>query len=534
MGNPGRRVAIVVPLERSEQLDQFSPFFIMPRYGPMAIATKLKNCGYELRVFSEFARSNIDYDYVLSSDYICFSLMSFCATKGYAIADEIRKKVDKPIIFGGCHASVLPEDCLEHCDYVVRNEGEETLVDLLDAIQKGSDLRSVRGISYKDENGAMFHNQAREFMQDIDYPVDMTLLHDYEPTDLDPLEQYVKYGSVVYHPLQTSRGCPHNCAFCHTPRDLGTRYRMKSIDTVITDIRNARSKVFIFVDTDFTLNRVRTKQLLERMIKEFDGKLHITAFSRIEVSQDVELLTLMKRAGVKLLYLGIESIDEDTLRAYNKGQDFRKIDECVGVIHSCGIHTIATFMFGSDHDTAQTLEETVDYAIEKGFSNIALFPVYDFPTQARVIQAPQMFPDNRFIHNDWRFFNANFVIHYPKRMKPSTLQRGIMDGYLKFHSWRRALFPRYWFLGLPLLLARPLRFYPRHYPGIHFLVDEEVFGLLGRRLFLLRPIMKTMRKYVRVLERFEEGLYDEDERLIEEKLPRIEDLCPERRISLGP
>ncbi|MHC4179346.1 MAG: cobalamin-dependent protein, partial [Planctomycetota bacterium] len=144
-----KRIAIISPLEEHPPLEGFSRIVNLPRYGTTCIATVLRDAGYEVRAFSEFVRCEVDWDYVFSADYVCFSLLSFCSHRGYDMADRIRTKTSVPIVFGGSHPSVLPTDCLGHCDYVVRNEGEGTILELLGALERGAGVEDILGISYR-------------------------------------------------------------------------------------------------------------------------------------------------------------------------------------------------------------------------------------------------------------------------------------------------------------------------------------------------------------------------------------------------
>jgi anaerobic magnesium-protoporphyrin IX monomethyl ester cyclase len=493
-----RTVAVISPLEQNPPLEGFSRLINLPRYGTTSVATALKEAGYRVRVFSEFVRSSIDWDFVLEADYVCFGLLSYCALRGYDMAAMIRARSRAPIIFGGSHASVLPEDCLRYCDYAIRNEGEETCVELLRRLDRGESVEDLQGISYRDAEGRIVHNPDRPFMKDIDLVPDPSLDENYRPiSPFDVAKNFLLHRRFVINAqiLQTSRGCPHQCTFCFGRVELGSQYRLRSIDSVITDIKRKieylESNWFYVVDNEFTVNRKRTRELLERMIREFGpGGLRMLIFARIEVSKDEELLDLMKRAGVYRIYLGIESVNDSTLSEYHKRQTIRDIEASIETIYRHGLEVFASLVLGGEHDTAETIRDTFTFLIRNRVHAICMLSLYDFPTKEKCLGVRQVMPDNRFIHHDWRFYNGNFVIHYPRRMRPSTLQREMIEGTRRFYSRGR------------------------------------VFGQLirGRTDYLaqfqsLKPVLETMRRYAHVLERYERGLYDKDDVLIEEKLP---------------
>jgi radical SAM superfamily enzyme YgiQ (UPF0313 family) len=499
MSSEEKRVALISPLEESPPLEGFSRIMNLPRYGTTSVATAIRDAGYEVRVFSEYVRSEIDWDYVLDADYVCFGTLSSSSLKAYEMADLIKLKRQIPVIFGGSHASVLAEDCLGHCDYVVRNEGEAAVLELLKTLDDGRNVGDIKGISYKDEHGRIIHNPDREFMTDIDRVPDISLVENYRPISfMDNVRYYLrkKRFHVNAQILQTSRGCPNKCSFCFGRVELGSKYRMRSIESIIRDIKNKikilKTTWFYVVDNEFTINRKRTRELLNRLIEEFGGRLQLLVFARIEICQDEELLELMKKAGVYRIYLGIESINDNSLKEYNKRQTLDDIKKSIRTIYSYGLEIFASLVLGSDQDTKQSIRDTFTFLVKYNVHAICVLSIYDFPYKEKTLGIPQVFPDNRFIHNDWRFYNGNFVIHYPKQMKPSTLQQELINGTRRFYSKMRRL------------------------KALFFKGKIDYFT----QVYSLKPVLETMDKYMACLKKYEHGLYDENEILIEEKLPK--------------
>jgi radical SAM superfamily enzyme YgiQ (UPF0313 family) len=482
-----------------------SALYIMPRYGTIAIATTLKNAGYEVRVFSEFIRAGIDWDYVYRSDFICFALMTFSAKRGYQLAQEIKEKTAVPIIFGGAHPTVLPEECLQYCDYVVRGEGDATIIELLDCLKNGRPVNAAAGISFRGPGGKIIHNPKREFLKNIDVPQDVSLLQGY-----GEIEGKIYGGNPAVHlqVIQTSRGCPFNCKFCVAPEELGTNYRTKSIATVLNDMENGiavtKSKSFMIVDNEFTIKKKRTGDLLKAIIEKYGDSLNLIVFARTEIGRQPQILKLMKEAGVKMLFLGIESVNEDTLKFYKKRQTLEEVKRNVRHIHAAGIHTMGSTILGSDYDTLEKIRNSADFFIENDFNHAHFYSLYEIPTKQKILGLEQIFPDNRFIHHDWRFFSSAFVIHYPKYMKPSTLQKIIIENYNTFYSIKRRS------------VEDPLK--------------GTAFGRGLFKLFMVNPEMRVAEKYIPFLQELEAGLYDGNEHLIESRLPKYD--VPVRHIPL--
>ncbi|MCC6555769.1 MAG: B12-binding domain-containing radical SAM protein [Polyangiaceae bacterium] len=484
-------VAIINPHE--PHFDRLSTLFVMPRYGTIAIGTALKNAGYEVRVFCEYIRGEVDWDFVRRADYVCVALMTFCAARGYEVAQELRRVTRAPIIFGGAHPTVLPEECLEYCDYAVRGEGEATLLELLARLSAGAPVTDVAGLSYRDPSRGFVHNPRREFMEEIDVPQDVEVLDGYGTSR----ERFSgRIPAMHLQVVQTSRGCPFNCKFCVAPQELGLRYRTKSNETVLRDIANSMattgSRTFMLVDNELTVNRKRVVGLLQSIIDRYGDTLDLVVFARTEVGQEPEILALMKRAGVKILFVGVESVSDETLRFFSKKQTLESVRRNVANIHAAGIHTMGSTILGTDHDTPDSIRNTADFFIENDFYHAHFYSFYEIPTKQRILGLPQLLPDTRFVHHDWRFYNSAYVIHYPKNMKPSTLQRIIIANYEKFYALHRKA-------------ADPLK--------------GTAYGRTAMKLFMINPELKLARQYIPFLEEMEDGLYDERERLIEDRLP---------------
>jgi radical SAM superfamily enzyme YgiQ (UPF0313 family) len=232
------------------------------------------------------------------------------------------------------------------------------------------------------------------------------------------------------------------------------------------------------VDREFTL---RCLEALWEVTSEYDLEYYI--FTRIETAQDAEFMRKMRALGVGVVFLGIESIDDSTLRLYAKGQSRQDIVEAVNVCRQVGMGILGFFVLGADTDTSDVVARSVEFAVENELQNVGLFSLYDFPYQTERMGFPQMIPNNRFIHHDWRFYNSNFVLHFPMRMKPSQLQQGIVDGYRQFDQSKC--------------------------PSA---------GDTDRVPYVERRILKTMEAYCEYLRSVEDSFYDSQDRLVESKL----------------
>jgi len=463
-------------------------FNLMPLFGPLLISTILKNHGYEVKYFDEEIEP-LNWDYIFNSDAVGFFVKSVMVSTTMKYCERIRAhNPQTPIFMGGTHPSEIPEDTLRFADYVVRKEGDETVPDLIDALQTGRDLSTVAGLSYM-QNGKIIHNPARPFVKDIDIIPNMSLIHGFEN---EARRKGRLKADEVINLIQASRGCPFTCSFCYGIRQLGVGYRMRSSDSLIEEIKYrmdfSNSKRFLFVDNHFSADPKFTRALLTRIKDEGIHFSWCMVFVRIEIYKHEDILQLMEDVGITDLYIGLESFNNPSLSAYNKHQNRDQMIEALGVIRKHNIRTTGGFIYGVDTDTLETCRETVDAALKYGVQYISTLSLMEFPN----ISGTGLIPTNRQIIRDYDYCSAYFVSHFPKNMRPSVLQRTILRSLSKFYTLK--------FLEDILTL--------------NFREIRNKISSIPTALQMSKPWME----HVTYLEAIEQGLYDEKDRLIEEKL----------------
>ena len=460
---------------------------VFPEYGMPLVATLIRDLGYDVRAYVEHI-GPIQWDWVMEADVVCFHAFSSTMPKTIEFIKKIKAVRPKvPIIIGGTHASVMVEDTLQYCDVVVKQEGDETLPEVFERWKNDHDLSKVLGVGYWD-NGVVKQNPDRPFTQEFETIPDLELIHGYMDW---PRWKLLLKKKMRWQVLQTTRGCPWNCSFCIAPRELGRGYRLRSIDSVIADIKYQQklvgTKYFFIVDNHFTVNRERTKELLNRIIEEKVDWYGI-CFTRIEVAYDEEILRLLKQAQVNTLYVGLESFDNRVLKGLNKKQGHETIRKNLRTIKAHKLRVLGSFVLGSDEDTVESIRTTFDAAIEEDLDYVALFPLSGYPEH----NAPSI-PLNRFFTPTWDRLDGTFVIFLPKNMRPSTLQREINRAYRKFY-------------GPKQILRR--------------MVKGDFFAGLKRMAYYYWAweISRSTADWAKYLESIEGQYYDENDHLIEEKL----------------
>jgi len=359
-----------------------------------------------------------DWDELKKADLIGISSITSTAPRAFQLARKFRG-LGIPVVMGGPHSTFLPEESLEYADYVVRGEGEETIVELVEHLESGRPLDSVPGLSFR-KGDAIVHNPDRPLVADLDSAPapDFSLVHRWE-----------KRARV---PIATSRGCPFGCRFCSVIQMFGRQYRFKSIDRVMEEIRNVAGKDthIFFVDDNFAAHKERTKSLLRRIIAE-GLKIEWSAQVRTDVAKDDELLDLMSRAGCFMVYVGFESINPRTLSLYNKHQNLDDITNCIRKLHNVSIRIHGMFVFGGDTDDMETIRSTEKFASRLNINSIQFMMLTPLPGTPVFDELARQ---GRIIHTHWAKYDAHHAVFEPKLMTAFELHTETLKAMARFYS----------------------------------------------------------------------------------------------------
>jgi len=461
-------------------------------WGLPLLGTILKQHGYDVRVFFEIVKP-IDWEFVYSSQVVCFQTRACTAHRTFDLIKRIKANNNQVVtVIGGTLPTCLPEEMLRRCDFVGRQEGDETLPDLLNALASERDLRQVPGISYKIDENRYIHTPNRPIAQDIDTVPDLSLVHGWHELHHWKL---LLQGKLQTQIVQTSRGCPLNCSFCIAPKmyNPGT-YRVRSIESVVKEIKgkiaDSGCTRFMLVDNCFGFRRDHTRALLRRILEEGIKFSSCFAMCRLDIYKDPELLKLLKQTGFDPLFIGFESFNDRTLQGYDKHQTAAKINEAIATIKEYDLRITGSFVIGSDEETVDSIRATIDSALRSQIDNISIFPLTMMPGRG-----PRPVPGNRLIVLDYDFLSGNHVNVFPKQMKPSTLQKEYIRSYHRCCSFR---------VSLQKIIKGKIS------TGI----DRFMTALANK--VIIEDIEK---RYLPLLYEVEKGLYDEREQLMEHKLP---------------
>jgi len=353
---------------------------------------------------------NFDGDY----DLIGITAMINTVPRAYDIADEFRRR-GKTVVMGGVHVSSVPDEALQHADAVVIGEAEDVWPQLIRDFQKGELKRIYRREGWAD-------------LSDLPTP----------RYDLLPFKGF----PLTFYPVQTTRGCPHNCEFCAVTKFYGHCYRFRPIEQVIRDVEATQSKYIFFVDDNFAVNRKRTIELCQAL-----KPLGITWVTQAEVriGEDPELCQIMAESGCKVVVVGIETVNPNGLASLGKKHNLplvHKYAQLIRTIQESGIAVVASMIFGIDGDTSQSLRETVEFLIQTRVAGAMFYTLLPYPGTPL---AQRLEAEGRILTKDWKLYDAMHAVIKPLNMEPEELEEVLEWAYQRFYSLpsiiKRLLFP---------------------------------------------------------------------------------------------
>lgn len=345
---------------------------IAPPHALLAIAAPLLQAGYTVKILDQ--RTTVITKEVLkeyiSSDLICVGVSTMTGTQiSYALtlAQMIRKltNANVPIAWGGCHPSIAPEQTAEHAlvDIVVRGEGEQTFLEMIQKVESKQSLRDVQGLAFKD--GAEIVVTESRPLLDVE-----TLLP--TPWELIDVEKYIHHDMYLHERSrvldigQTSRGCPFNCGFCSSASIRGRKWRAmsveKSLAMIIDSVKRFNLNGIWLRDDEFYIDRKRATAICEGIVANNLDISFYTSGTRVDVfdkASDYEI-EILKKAGAHTLKFGAESGSQRILDLMNKGitveQTLRANERC----KKHGITPCFGLLIGYPTETFEDIDRTID------------------------------------------------------------------------------------------------------------------------------------------------------------------------------
>jgi radical SAM superfamily enzyme YgiQ (UPF0313 family) len=330
------------------------------------------------------------------ADLVGISLLTGTARRGYALADHFRSR-GIPVVFGGAHATLMPEEAKLYGDSVVVGMAEKTWPKLINDFK----------------NGAL-QREYREPPPDSDFAPGI-------PTPRWDLQR--NSGYMVPYTVHATRGCVHNCDFCSV-RGIWKRFQRRPVADVIRDMAAVPAGRFVLNDVSPFDDLEYAKELLTAMIpleKKWGG------LATTRITDDPELFELLQRSGCTFLLIGFESVNQRALKqiakGFNKSTDYKTLMQR---LHKAHIVVQGCFVFGFDTDGPDVFDKTVSEVQELKI-DIPRYSLYTPYPASPLFQ--RLEAEGRILSYDWADYDTMHVVIRPKLMSPAELYEGFRRAY---------------------------------------------------------------------------------------------------------
>ncbi len=299
----------------------------------------------------------------IDPDIVGFSCMTCSYLPALHFASLVKKaNSDIITVFGGPHPTFQSRETLQHSDavdIVVRGEGEYTFRELVQNLKNKESLSAIQGISYR-ANGDIIETPNRPFIQDLDAL----------PLPARDIVGIENYHETVRGYLITSRGCPWNCLYCSTSQFNGHKFRARRPECVVDEmqilVEEYGCKKVGVADDLFTFDRERVIGICD-MILDRDLKMEWGCSVRADTF-DRELLEKMHEAGCTILFIGIETLDDDVMKHIRKGLKVEKVKKALMLAKEVGFKIKASFILGLPFQKPEEGEAIMNFAEEVGLN----------------------------------------------------------------------------------------------------------------------------------------------------------------------
>lgn len=357
------------------------------------------------RTFFDDRMELLDYD--RPTDLVAISIETYTARRAYQIASEYRRR-RVPVVMGGYHATLCPDEVARFADSVVVGEAEAVFAELID------DYR---------------HGTPRPFYRSSERP---------DPSTVAPDRRIFEgKGYLPIRLLEFARGCRFRCEFCAVQSFHGATQTHRQIDQVLAELRRIHrpGRLVFFIDDNITSDLPKAKELMRALIPL---KVRWISQASINVAFDDEALSLMKRSGCQGILVGFESLDTPTLKQMHKGFNASHGGPPAALerFRAHGLRIYGTFVFGYDHDTDETFDQTLAFAQQQGlfiaaFNHITPFP--GTPLYQRLEQEGRLLGSPWWLDESYRY---GMVPFRPANLSPEHLAARCIETRRRFYAWR--------------------------------------------------------------------------------------------------
>ena len=373
------------------------------RYQPLTLTTLTALAPPELGIDFVLIDEGIeDVPDALDVDLVGMTVITGTAPRAYELAARIRA-AGVPVVLGGPHVTLLPDEAADHADSICVGYGEESWPRLLRDFARG-EMRA-------------------RYDQGADFALDTLVI---------PERHRLDRGRYITQAVfEATRACAHACEFCVVPSAWGRKQYQKPVEHVVEDVRRFGARRNIFVDLNLISDRAYARALFTALIP-----LRIRWFGLVTslIGRDPDLMALMARSGCSGVLIGFESISpvalSDVRKSFNKPDDYAPL---IDALHGLGISIYGCFVFGGDEDDEDVFDATARFVIDAGIDLPRFAIQTPFPGTPLYTRLER---EGRITTRDWSLYDGQHVVFEPKRMSREVLQTGHERAWRAAYSGR--------------------------------------------------------------------------------------------------
>jgi radical SAM superfamily enzyme YgiQ (UPF0313 family) len=361
------------------------------RYAPLTLTTLTSLAPSELAPeFQLYDEGIQDIPLDLDADLIGMTVITGTSKRAYELSRHFRQR-GIPVVLGGPHVTLMPEEAQRQADSIIVGYAEETWPQLLRDFAAG-------------------RMQSR-YTQRPDLRLDNL-----------PFPERHRLNSKHYLTMdvfEATRSCGHACEFCVAPAAWGRKQYQKPVGYVVEDIQRQGAKKLIFIDLNLISDRHYASELFTALIPL---KVSWFGLSTTLIAHDLELLDLMARSGCRGLLIGFETVLQDNLKSVRKAFNMSvSYGDVMRLLHDRGISVMGCFVFGMDHDTPEVFERTAQFVVDTHIDlpRFALATPFPGTPLYRRLEA-----EGRILTRDWELYDGQHVVFQPARLTVQELQEG--------------------------------------------------------------------------------------------------------------